>query len=125
MQQFDSLDPPFDANTVYSSHNHVVPALERGEGKLDQCMADLVAQTRAVVGSLPVDWAQMEGKLNDAIYQGVFSQMLLPAFAEQFRGMSENEIDRLMQSFLLRNCIPREGFVRVISEWTRSPRGKG
>ncbi len=228
-QQFDSLDPPFDANTVYSSHNYVIPALERceypgefrgvmydrarlekeyleradfmrryhvpnwvgefgalfggseieesrlrvlsdlisifeqyghgwtlwtykdigwmglvclnpesewmertrpvravksalrcdywierREGKLDQCLADLVAQTRTAVGELPVDWAQMIGGLNDAVYQGVFSQMLLPAFAEQFRGMSENEIDRMMQSFRLRNCIPRKGLARLI-----------
>ncbi len=40
--------------------------------------------------------------------------MLLPAFAEQFRGMSENEIDRMMQSFALQNCVQREGLLQLI-----------
>ncbi len=235
-QQFDQLDPPFDTNTVYSSHNYVVPALERGqypgeffglmydrarlekeyleradfmirhrvpnwigefgalfggsefdesrlrvlsdlisifeqyghnwtlwtykdigwmglvhldpesewmertrpvrdaksalrcdywiergEGRLDRCLEELVAQTRTVVGHLPVDWAQMAARLNDALYQGVFSQTLLPAFAEQFRGMTENEIDRMMQSFQFRSCIPRQSLVSLIAGLAKRP----
>ncbi len=42
--------------------------------------------------------------------------MLLPAFAEQFRGMSEDEIDQMMQSFAFRNCVQREGLVQLIGE---------
>ncbi len=99
--------------------------IERGVGKLDATLADLVARARSIAGELPVDWAQAAQRLNDAVYQGVFSQMLLPAFAEQFRGMSENEIDRMMQSFLLRNCIPRAGLVKVITDRTRELRAEG
>jgi hypothetical protein len=44
----------------------------------------------------------------------MLAQKLLPAFAEQFRGMSENEIDLMMQSFAFQNCIQREGLAQLI-----------
>jgi hypothetical protein len=40
--------------------------------------------------------------------------VLLHPFAEQFRGMGENEIDTMMQSFALRNCMRREGLMQLI-----------
>jgi hypothetical protein len=52
--------------------------------------------------------------LNVAIRDTALSQALLPAFAEQFRGMNETEIDRMMQSFLFQKCKQREGIVQLI-----------
>jgi endoglucanase len=91
---------------------------DRREGELDRWMHQMVEHTHAVAGDLFKDRAAMMDKLQTAIYEGVLSQMLLPAFAEQFRGMSETEIDRMMQSFDLKNCAPRAGLVRTISAKT-------
>ena len=59
-------------------------------------------------------WMNLDETLRFAICDGVLSRMLLPAFAEQFRGMNEDEIDQMMQSFALRNCVQRDGLVRLI-----------
>jgi hypothetical protein len=53
-------------------------------------------------------------KLYYGIQDGILAQVLLPAFAEQFRDMSETEIDDMMQSFAFKNCIPRTGLVRLL-----------
>lgn len=49
-----------------------------------------------------------------AVQDTVLSQALLPVFAEQFRGMSEAEIDQMMQSFAFKNCLPRQGLVQLL-----------
>jgi len=52
--------------------------------------------------------------LTAAVQDTVLSQALLPAFAEQSRGMSANEIDRTMQSFAFQNCQPRKDIVDLL-----------
>jgi aryl-phospho-beta-D-glucosidase BglC (GH1 family) len=46
----------------------------------------------------------------------LISEALLPEFAESFRGMSEVEIDEMMQSFLFKNCVQRTELARILSE---------
>ena len=90
--------------------------IERHEAEIEQLIGQIGEHARMVVADLPGDWANLDETLRWAICDGVLSQMLLPAFAEQFRGMSENEIDRMMQSFAFRNCVEREGLAQLISE---------
>ena len=59
--------------------------------------------------------SEILSKLNTGIQDGVLSQVLLPAFAEQFRDMSENEIDGMMQSFAFKNCQPRRVLVELLT----------
>jgi len=89
--------------------------IERHESEIDELVQQIVAHARTVVADQSVDWTHLGDSLSRALCEGVLSQMLLPAFAEQFRGMSENEIDRMMQSFALRNCVQREGLAQLIS----------
>ena len=58
--------------------------------------------------------SEILSKLQFGLQDGLLSQVLLPAFAEQFRGMSETEIDGMMQSFAFKNCLPRQGLVQVL-----------
>jgi len=44
------------------------------------------------------------------------SNALAPAFAEQFRGMSEKAIARMLESFAWRNCTIRTGLEEVIAK---------
>lgn len=90
--------------------------IERHESKIDRLIQQIVAHTRTVVAGQPEDWTYLGDNLSGAICEGVLSQMLQPAFAEQFRGMSENEIDHMMQSFAFRNCVQREGLVQLIRD---------
>jgi aryl-phospho-beta-D-glucosidase BglC (GH1 family) len=48
----------------------------------------------------------------------LLAEALLPEFAELFRGMSETEIDEMMQSFLFKNCIVRQPLAKMLAEYT-------
>jgi len=74
-----------------------------------------------LVSDQPGDWRNLAENLRFAICDGVLSQALLPAFAAQFRGMDEGEIDRMMRSFALQNCVQREGLVQVVTRATACP----
>jgi endoglucanase len=90
--------------------------IERHESEIDRLIQQIVAHASTVVAGQPGDWMHLSDDLYRAINEGVLSQMLQPVFAEQFRGMSEKEIDQMMQSFAFQNCIQREGLVQLIAD---------
>ncbi len=49
----------------------------------------------------------------------LISEALLPEFAALFRGLSEAEIDELMQSFLFRNCAVRQELADILAAYAR------
>ncbi|GHJ07068.1 hypothetical protein TPA0907_14350 [Micromonospora humidisoli] len=57
------------------------------------------------------------------VLQILFSEALLPQFGELFRGMGEDDIDQMMQSFRLENCQPWQPLVDLLRRdiATRSP----
>jgi hypothetical protein len=54
--------------------------------------------------------------LSDTLLAGYAATLLQPAYASRFKGMSETELDRVLQSFALRNCRPNEGLVKVLKK---------
>jgi endoglucanase len=88
--------------------------IERHEAEIDQLIQEIAEHSLTAIAGQPGEWTDLSEKLRWNICSGVLSQMLLPAFAEQFRGMSEDEIDRMMQSFAFRSCVQREGLVQLI-----------
>lgn len=88
--------------------------IERLPTAINRPLADLGETIRQIAGELPGDWQTVSDELYAAVCQESLSQMLLPAFADQFRGMSENEIDAMMQSFAFENCLPRHALVDVL-----------
>lgn len=49
---------------------------------------------------------------------GYVGSFLQPYYAKAFAGMSENEIDRVMSSFALKNCQPNEGLIGLMKKHT-------
>jgi len=47
----------------------------------------------------------------------LLSESLLPEFASLFAGLSETEIDALMQSFLYPNCVIRQQLADLLSAY--------
>jgi len=92
--------------------------IERQDGKLDQVIHEIAERTKAVSKEHALDWLGLKENLFYAICDGLLSQTLQPAFAEQFREMSEEAIDEMMQSFALQNCIKRVGLAELIREVT-------
>jgi endoglucanase len=50
------------------------------------------------------------------VLQILFSEALLPQFAEVFRGMDEESIDEMMRSFRLENCQPWQPLVDLLRQ---------
>jgi endoglucanase len=90
--------------------------IERHETQIEGLVQGIADYARTVAGELTGEWDHLTEMLRSTICDGLMSRTLLPAFAEQFRGMSESEIDRLMQSFALQNCVRREGLVGLIRD---------
>lgn len=88
--------------------------IERPAREIDRCIGQVRAHVEQVTAGLAIDRARIEAELNGAVCESALSQILLPAFAEQFRGMGENEIDRMMQSFAFQNCQPRKDMVDLL-----------
>jgi hypothetical protein len=48
----------------------------------------------------------------------LLSEAMLPEFGELFRGLSENQLDELMQSFLFKNCEQRKELAEILSRFS-------
>ena len=88
--------------------------IERQKGEIDQLIQQIVASARLAAPDQSVNWEGLRESLSGAVHDGVFAQALLPAFAEQFQGMSENDIDRMMQSFAFQNCVQRDELAQLL-----------
>jgi endoglucanase len=92
--------------------------IERHASEIDNSILNIANLTRSVVEDRAKDLVGLEENLYFSVCDGLLSQMLQPAFAEQFRGMSESEIEDMMQSFAFKNCIRRTELAELIEEIT-------
>jgi len=88
--------------------------IERHDAELFTHLRRVADHVLNTVGDRPGDWSNLAEELGFALCDGFLSGKLQPAFAEQFRGMSEAAIDAMMESFALQNCIRREGLVQMV-----------
>jgi endoglucanase len=58
--------------------------------------------------------------LKQQVLSGYVGNYLQPFYARVFAGMSENDLDRVLQSFAFRNCRPNEGLVDVLKKNLRA-----
>lgn len=47
------------------------------------------------------------------VYAGTLLQQ---SYAECFKGMSENDIDRILQSFAFKQCVPNKGLLEIVKK---------
>ena len=86
--------------------------IERIPGPIDPLIRQIAEYAAEVIPS--ASESEILSKLQFGIHDGVLTQVLMPAFAEQFRGMNETEIDRMMQSFTFKNCQPRQELIDLL-----------
>ena len=83
--------------------------------------AQLAEQIRQVVGD-----PQLDSRLNArcvkqtllCFYTGTLMQ---PLYASLFKGLSENELDRILSSFSAKQCVPNQGLVDILSKYMAKP----
>jgi endoglucanase len=90
--------------------------IERHRSRIDKPILNIANITRSVVEDRAKVLVGLEEKLHFSICDGLLSQVLQPIFAEQFLGMSESEIEDMMQSFAFMNCIRRTELGELIQE---------
>jgi len=77
-------------------------------------LSNFAAHIQSRLETLPGNWSSVKEQLGFAVGDRFLSNLLLPAFAEQFRDMKETEIDEMMASFAFENCTPRTELVELI-----------
>ena len=52
--------------------------------------------------------------LNYAALTGYAAALIQPSYAKRFAGMTETEIDRVMQAFAFKNCLVNERYLELL-----------
>ena len=92
--------------------------IDRASPELDSHLRALATHLQSRLEALPGAWNSPLEELGFTVGDRFVSHLILPAFAEQFRGISESEIDALMASFDFANCNRRTAFENIIKDHT-------
>ncbi len=76
----------------------------------------LEKEARRAVGKTEVDWTTFVWNTGRALSGLLLSELIAKPFAEQFRGMSEKQIDKMMRSFSFGECRVRAGLAEVLKK---------
>lgn len=79
-----------------------------------QALVQLAAQIHASLPEPRPELGSVRHHLSRAAMTRYAATILQPAFAALFKERSEVEIDRIMQSFALRNCTPNEPYLAIL-----------
>jgi hypothetical protein len=93
----------------------------RACGAVDDLLGRVVDVARRICGDGALDEDRLRGRLRTLVRAVALPEHLLPLFAERFRGMDEDEIDRMMQSFRLDRCVVRTPLVAVLRRHMARP----
>lgn len=80
-------------------------------GGVIQQFADLI---ETAIGDAEIDSAANRRYLAQTALGGYAASLMQPAYAKQFKGLSEAELDQVLQSFAFKNCRPRQGVVEAL-----------
>jgi hypothetical protein len=94
--------------------------IERRSTDIDRFIQKLSQHVLSVIGEVPGDWDDLSDQIHWRICDGLLSQNLQSAFADQFRDLTDVDIDGIMKSFSLENCHTRVGLVDLIIAVTLS-----
>ncbi len=84
-------------------------------------IGELAGLIEAALPDAGIDPAANRRYLAQAALGGYAATLMQPAWAERFKGLSEEKLDDVLQSFALKNCRPWESVFNVLKKyWTRS-----
>jgi endoglucanase len=93
--------------------------IERTPGPIDPSIRQIADYAAEAIPS--ISQTDLLYKLQYGIQDGILAQALLPTFVEQFRNMSEVQIDSMMQSFAFKNCRPRQDLIELLKRKLATP----
>jgi len=92
--------------------------IDRASPSLDSHLQALSTFIQSRLESLPGTWSPPFDELGFLVGDRYLSRLLLPAFAEQFRDITESEIDVVLESFAFENCKRRASQENIIRGYT-------
>jgi len=86
-----------------------------------QTIETLVSQIEETLADPTLDWSANRQYLRQAIGDHYIGQLLQPSFARRFKGMSETELDHVLESFTLGQCKLHIELLKIIQRHTARP----
>jgi aryl-phospho-beta-D-glucosidase BglC (GH1 family) len=95
--------------------------LNRGAAKtpVEKMVNRLAVTAERAIGDKGIDHRSNHIYLAQAVQSGYFANLMQPAFAARFSKLTENQIDKVMQSFAFKNCRVRGGLVTTLEKYWR------
>jgi endoglucanase len=88
--------------------------------EFQQKLDDLIGYVEETIGDSLIDHRGNQMFLGQALLGGYVSNLIQPYFARLFKDMTENDLDRILQAFALKNCQVHEGKTNVLKKHMRS-----
>ena len=81
-----------------------------------QLVDELARHAERTIGDPDIDSDANQKYLGQAALAGYVATLMQPAFAKCFQGLSETQIDDILQSFALANCKPHKELVDILRQ---------
>jgi len=69
------------------------------------------------IGDNTIDPTSNVRYLAQTALAGYTANLMQPAYAKQLKGLSETELDQVLQSFSFRNCQPRQDILNILKKF--------
>jgi len=83
--------------------------------------ASLAGQIRTAIGDPRIDARMNVRCLSQALLCFYTGTLMQPLYVRLFKGLSENDLDKTLSSFSIRQCVPNERLVSIMSKHMTMP----
>ncbi len=83
-----------------------------------EMIRNLAEYARKTIGDEEIGSGPAYDYLKQRALSGFVGSLMQPAYAKLFKGMTEERIDRVMDSFALKNCIKNAGLLDIVKKYT-------
>jgi endoglucanase len=78
---------------------------------------ELASLIEKSIGDTEIDSTANQRYLAQTALGGYTASLMQPAYAKKLKGLSETELDQVLQSFALKNCHPRQDILNVLKKY--------
>jgi hypothetical protein len=113
------LAPVLEAKRVLGVDHWLVPGLpDTVVRNVIRELADLIEKA---IDDPDINSSANQRYLAQMTLAGYVSNLMQPSYAKRFKGMTEVDLDRVLQSFAFKNCLPRPEIVTVLKQYWNRP----
>ena len=80
-------------------------------------ISELAGLIEKSIGDTEIDSAANQRYLAQTALGGYTANLMQPAFAKQIKGLSETELDQVLQSFAFKNCRPHQDILNILKKF--------